>query len=211
MRLKLLLVMLMAIAASFVFATSASALSMSVDGSTCATCDGSDLYLEIIDNGGSFDVTLTINSDSYTGNQDGLVQVGFGGISGWSSVTLDSAPAGSAVAWSNPIGANVSSSGLCANGATTGKICTDGFVDITGGGDYTWEFTVIGGTLKLDTADWHIGGQYSTLAVLLDTTGKGPKGHLISESGAKPIPEPGAALLFALGAFVCARSVTHRA
>jgi len=195
-------------AASLAISTAASALSLTVGGSTCGSCQGTDIELEIIDNIGSFDVTLTINADNYTGKKDGLVQVGFGGISGWSSVALDSSPASSAVAWSNPIAANVSSSGLCKNGSNTDKICSTGFVDISGGGDFVWEFTVNGGTLRPDTYDWHIGGQFADLSDL--TSRKGPKGNLISEPGSKPVPEPRSAMLFALGALVCARTITHK-
>ena len=138
--------------------SAAGAMSLTIDGSTCGSCEGADLFLNIVDNGSSFDVTLTINSDNYTGPKNGMVEVGFGGISGWTSVVFDDTPATSIIAWVDPIGANVSSSGLCANGSTTDKICTSGFVDISAGGDYTWEFTVTGGTLQASLADWHIGG-----------------------------------------------------
>lgn len=209
-------------------AAPAGAMSLSIDGSNCLTCDGSDLFLEIIDTGGSFDVTLIINTDDYFGTKDGIVQAGFGGIQDWTSVVLTSEPAGSTLSWADAIGANVSSGGLCKNGGTTSKICTAGYVDITGGGDHTWTFTVTGGTLKMDTADWHIGGQYADFADLQSQsapTGRsrnqrgpnlsasggganliGPKGHLISESGGSPpIPEPSSALLFGIGALIASR------
>jgi hypothetical protein len=190
-------------------ASLASAYSLTIDGATCGSCEGANLYLEINDNGGSFDVTLTVNTDNYTGTKDGLVTVGFGGIHGWTAVSLDSSPLTSGVAWSDPIGANVSSSGQCASGSTTDKICTQGFVDVSGGGDFTWAFTVTGGSFSTDTSTWHIGGQFADLSDL--SSSKGPRGHLISEPGpAHAIPEPGAAFLFAAGLLVVAgRRRTH--
>jgi hypothetical protein len=183
------------------FSTTAGAISLSIDGSTCGSCEGANLLLDIVDQGGTFDVTLTINSDGYIGNRDGMVVVGFGGISGWTSVVLDGSPGMSAVGWTDPIGANVSSSGRCANGSTTDKVCSSGYVDISAGGDYTWAFTVTGGTLRPAVADWHIGGQFAYFADL--SSRKGPRGHLISESG-QPVPEPGAALLFGAGMLLVA-------
>jgi len=206
MRMKILLVA----AAIVSLASSASAMSLSIDGSSCLTCDGSDLFLEINDNNdGTFDVLLIINTDDYIGGKDGIVQAGFGGIQGWTLVDLDSEPAGSAIPWAMPIGANVNSSGFCKNGGTTDKICTSGYVDITGGGDHKWEFTVTGGTLKTDTAGWHIGGQYASLVDLRPENERGPKGNLVSESG-PPIPEPNSALLLGIGALVASRGCRRR-
>jgi len=184
-------------------ASTASAISLTIDGSSCGSCEGSDLFLDIVDNGGSFDVTLTINTDAYTGPKDGLYQVGFGGIRGWSSVVLASAPSSSVIGWADPVAANVSSSGACNNGANTGKICSFGYVDVAAGGDYTWQFSVIGGVAATDAVDLHIGGQYADLVDL--SSRRGPRGHLISESGT-PVPEPHAALLFGAGMLVIARS-----
>jgi hypothetical protein len=199
-------------------ASSASAMSLTIDGSSCGTCDGSDLFLEIKDNSDdTFHVTLILDTSDYDGGKDGVVQVGFGGIQGWTSVDFYSVPAGS---WALPIGANVSSSGPCKNGGNTDKICTSGYVAITGG-EQKWEFTVTGGTLKTDTADWHIGGQYANLADLrpeneladlLPGNQNGPKGNLISESGpgGSPIPEPNSALLFGIGALAASRGCSRR-
>ncbi len=195
---------------AFVFATNAHAIGFTLDGATCGSCQGADLSIDIVDIGGGFDVTITLNADDYTGKKDGLVQIGFGGIKGWTAVALDSSPGSSTVAWANPVGANVSSSGLCKNGGSTDKICTSGFVDISGGGDFTWTFTVKGGTLNADTTGWHLGGQYADLADLKSR--KGPNGNIISESGpARAIPEPGAALLFGIGLLCVSRRSLLRA
>jgi len=183
--------------------STASAISLSIDGTTCGSCDGSDLFLNIVANSTGFDVTLTINADNYNGGKDGMVQVGFGGINGWTSVALTDSPSSSSIGWATPIGANVSSSGLCANGSSTGKICTSGFVDISSGGDYTWEFAVTGGTVATTVSGLHIGGQYADFADL--STRNGPRGNLISESGPS-IPEPTAALLFCTGMLVTSRA-----
>ena len=183
--------------------TSASAISLSIDGTTCGSCEGADLFLDIVDMGGSFNVTLTVSTDNLTGSKDGMVQIGFGGLHGWTQVALDSAPASSVIGWSDPVGANVSSSSLCKNGANTGKICTTGYVDVSGGGDYTWKFTVTGGTVASQPSGLHIGGQFADLRDL--SRRKGPRGHLISESGTQ-VPEPGAALLFCAGLFAISGS-----
>ena len=175
-------------------AGSARASSIFLDNCDSQGCQGTTLSLAVNDNGdGTFDVALTINADNYSGARLGLNQVGFGAIQNWTSVALDSAPNGS---WLNPpVAADVSSNGLCKTGAASDKICTSGFVDITAGGDYKWEFTVTGGTVK-PVDDWHIGGQFA------DSAGAA-RGQIISASA--PIPEPSAAFVFGLGTLLVAR------
>lgn len=169
-------------------AGSARATSLLLDSCDSMGCQGLTLFLDVTDLGGSFDIELTFNADAYSGSRDGLNQVGFKAIQNWTSVSLDSAPN---AGWLNPpLEANTSSNNLCTNGTTSDKVCTHGFVDITGGGDFTWNFTVVGGTL-LPTSDWHIGGQFADAA--------GPtNGQIISATSA-PIPEPDARLAFAAG------------
>ena len=153
----------------------------------------------MIDNGGDFDITLTINTDSYTGSRSGFNQVEFKAISDWTSVALTSDPGGT---WAAPIEANVSSSaaGPCTGGGSSDKICTSGFVDVTSGGDYTWTYNIVGGTL-LDVTSWHIGAQYA------DGEGR-TTGQIISTDlsggGDGMIPEPSAGLLFAMGSLMVA-------
>ena len=183
------------------FAGGAQALTVGLPD-PCESCKGLTGSLEIVDLGGSFSVKLTLNSDGYTGGatRTGLNQVGFGGIGGWSSVSLVSAPT---AGWAAPVGAPTSSNSLCTNGVGGGKVCTHGFVAITGGGDFVWEFNVVGGTLK-DTP-WHIGAQFAKEA--------GPtQGWILSEEGSpsSPIPEPTAALLFGVGVLAAARSGNRR-
>jgi hypothetical protein len=174
-------------------AGAAQAASIFIDDCAAQGCQGTTLSLSVNDNGnGTFDVALTINADGYTGTRLGLNQVGFGAIQNWTSVLLDSAPNGS---WLNPpVAANVSSSGLCATGSSSDKICTSGFVDITGGGDFTWDFTVTGGTVK-PLSDWHIGGQFADSAAAT-------RGQIISAS---PVPEPSAVFVFGVGMLLVTR------
>jgi hypothetical protein len=183
------------------FAGGAQALIVDLPDS-CSTCQGLTGSLEIVDGGGSFSVKLTLNSDGYTGDRLGLNQVGFGGLGGWSSVSLVSSPT---AGWANPVGSPISSNGPCANvGAGGGKVCTHGFVNITGGGDFVWEFAVVGGTLK--ETPWHIGAQFANQA-------GGARGQILSEEGSpstSPIPEPTAALIFGACVFAVSRSGRRR-
>lgn len=194
---KLLLVF-----AVFSFAGSARALSFDL-APGCSSCQGLTGSLAVVDEGASFAVTLTLNSDGYTGDRTGFNQVGFGAIQGWTSASLLSAPASTTTAWSAPVEAVTASNGLCSVGTSSDKVCSHGFADITGGGDHVWKFRVTGGTLKVgEGAEWHIGGQLANAA-------GAARGQILSESG-NPIPEPSAALVFGLCAALVART-TRRA
>lgn len=114
------------------FATGAEALTADLPDD-CSSCAGLTGSLEIVDLGGSFSVTLTLNSDGYTGSRVGINQVGFGGIENWTSVSLISSPVSSTTAWANPVEAVTASNSLCTNGTSSDKICTHGFVNIMGG------------------------------------------------------------------------------
>jgi len=185
----------------------ANALVMTAGGPSCLTCDGSVITLEIIDKGGNYDVTLTLDSTDYDESREGLAQIGFGAIKNWTSVSVVSTPT-SLQAWADPIAAQVSSNGFCANtNGNSGKICSHGFTDIQTDGEYVWEFNVVGGDLKLD--EWYIGGQYANWADMTDDSLKTPEGKLISESGA-PVPEPTAAVVFAAGMLVLGRGIRRR-
>lgn len=178
-------------------ATSAQAMTIqSVNLTDCDAdgCDGSDLSLEVKEDGSGWIVTYTISTDGYFGDRDGLNQVGFKAVSGWTDASLIAADA-SLADWSDPIEAPVNANSLCDNTKGNGdKVCVFGFVDITSGGDYTWKFRLEGGTL-LDVEDWHLGGQYA------DGPGEA-RGRIISTEPGGAIPEPTGALLFGLGAAV---------
>ncbi len=114
--------------------------------------------------------------------------MGFLAIHDWTSVSLVSSPT---AGWLDPTAAVIASNSLCTHGGASDKICTSGFVDIiTSGGDYVWQFNVTGGTI-LPEIDWHIGAQFA------DAAGSA-NGQLISAA----IPEPGAAVVFAIGALL---------
>lgn len=169
-------------------------------------CDGSTLFLSIDDDGGSgnWNVTLTINVDSYSDAKLGFNQVGFKAIQGWDeSLSTVTGPSGSG-SWGSVIESSVNSAvgGPCKpTGDSSDKVCASGFVNITSNGEYTWTFYIVGGTLMADTADWHLGAQYA------DGGGRAT-GSIISTDGGggtPPVPEPTAALLFGLGAILVAR------
>ena len=77
---------------------------------------------------------------------------------------------------------------------TSFKICTEGYSDINAQrGEYVWLFQVLGGTVQ-DVDDWHWSGQYSNLG---KEDGR-VEGWIISTDDTI-IPEPSAALVFAIG------------
>jgi hypothetical protein len=190
------------------FAGSAQALQfaeLTLDDCDLMGCEGSTLYLSVQEEaGGSWLVTYTINTDGYTGSKAGFNQVGFKAIQDWTSGSVLTSPGGlpagplPAIVYDDPIASN----SLCnkSNGDTD-KVCIFGYVNVTGGGDYTWTFRIDDGTLITDTSDWHLGAQYADGQFR-------SAGHIISaEGGTPPVPEPTAALLFGLGALLVTRSV----
>jgi hypothetical protein len=172
-------------------------------------CDGSTLFLSIDDDGGSGDwiVTYTINTDGYDDGRAGINQIGFKAIQGWDtnlSVVLSS-PTDPLPDW-NPIVEAATNSGAGSpcnplQGNKNDKVCVSGFVGITGDGEYTWTFKIVGGTVMADTSDWHLGGQYA------NGGGRATGKIWSTDGGGTPVPEPTAALLFGLGAILVARRV----
>jgi len=194
------------------FAGSAQALQFaehSLDDCDSMGCEGSTLYLSAQEEaGGSWLVTYTINTDGYTGSKAGFNQIGFKVIDDWTSGSVLSSPGGlpagplPAIVYDDPIASN----SLCdkSNGDTD-KVCIFGFVNTTGGGDYTWTFRIDDGTLIEDTSEWHFGAQYA------DGQFRSAGNILSAEGGTTPpVPEPTAALLFGLGALLVTRSVRRR-
>lgn len=196
---------LLACVAILGLAGAANADTLSIPATGCGSCGGLDLMLDVTDNGGSFDVVLTYSAPaSFAGDASqsfltALGQAGFKAISGWTSVSLDMVTfdGNPVLGWSAPVEANTSANSLCTTGTSSDKVCTYGFVDLAGGGDAVFEFTVTGGTM-LSTDSWHIGGQFVGQSSLT-----GQPGHIISESAPSPyVPEPNAALVFGVGLFV---------
>jgi hypothetical protein len=172
-------------------------------------CDGVTLYLnvqEFEDNGDNyFIVTYTINSDNYTNGDElmGFNQIGWKAIKDWTlgdpGTTVLSSPTDPLDTWNPIFDDPIASGSLCDTSAgDTDKVCITGYVDITGGGDYTWVFRIEDGTL-MDTSEWHLGAQFANSRLR-------HKGHIISAE----VPEPSAALLFALGAIVVTRAARRR-
>jgi hypothetical protein len=186
--------------AGFAGSAQAATMELFLDDCDAMGCEGSTLYLSVEEEaGGTWLVTYTINTDNYTGDLAGFNQIGFKAIQDWTSGTVVTQPAGSIGDWNPVFEAPIHSNSLCdPNSGNTSMVCVTDFVDITGGGDYTWTFRLEGGTL-MDTSEWHLGAQYAG----------GPwrsTGHIISAQ----VPEPTAAMLFGLGAILVTRRVRRR-
>lgn len=179
-------------------AASHAVTTLTLDNCDLEGCRGADLTLSVdAQDDGSYLVTYTINTDALNTANDkftGLTQLGFLAIKDWKTVELLTAPNG-IENWSAAVEAVVNSNGsLCAPGDTTDKVCIyaqNEFLDMSGGGNYTWTFKLTGSTV-LSTSEWHFSGQWSNDVGLAN-------GNIIS-AGAAAVPEPSAALLFAVGA-----------
>ena len=188
------------------FAGSAQALAfadLTLDDCDAFGCEGSSLYLSVQEEAaGSLFVTYTINADNYTGDRLGFNQIGWKAISDWTSGSVLGSPAGSIDDWNPVLDDPIAPNSLCdTSNGDTDKVCIFGFVDITGGGDYTWTFRIDDGTLVTDTSEWHLGAQYA------DGAGEAEGKIISTEGGAPPVPEPTAALLFGLGVILVTRRV----
>jgi hypothetical protein len=155
-------------------------------------------------------VSMTLDTRDYTGSRDGLNQIGFGAIQGWSSAELVGVtdPLGNdllgdwGIAVSDSV--NAGAGGPCDTDTGHFKICVSGYSDVStdlGKYKYTWNFEVKGGDV-MGTGDWHWGGQYADGPGLT-------RGQLIS-TVSTPIPEPRAALVFAIGFGVIALGKSKR-
>ena len=191
-------------------ASSASALQLAINAAACDAanmgCSGSDVSLDVVDNNnGTFNVTLSLDSTGYTkgADQDGVVQAGFKAIQNSTSATVTPSDG----TWSLPSLAGISSSGLCAGGASSDFICTSGYANIETNKTYTWDFVVTGGTM-LDISSWAIKFQYCD-----STTAAGEcRGKILSahSTDSPPVPEPSAALVFAGGMLIAATKLRRR-
>jgi hypothetical protein len=164
------------------FAGSANALTIDCADAGCIggtyTLDiistGLDTYAATytIDTSGVFDVAATTLND-----------VEFKVSNDYSDIFLSSGPSGSVV------GGPLSGNGC--NGNNDTFICVDLTPDLSIGGVYVWDIT-FSSTALIDESDWHVGARY--------TAPDHQSGWVISESsGAAPVPEPTAALLFGAG------------
>jgi len=166
-------------------------------------CDGASLKITIDDLGNDmFLVDYTVTTDG-TQSSDGLNQIGFLAITGWDDVELTAAPNGLSE-WSDPVSAPTNANSTCSNvKATNTKVCIYGFVDTTNPDDYTWSFKFSGGSIVAEE-DIHFGGQWAD--------GPAPTAGTIISAGlpGETIPEPSAALVFAIGAVIVGSRVKRR-
>jgi hypothetical protein len=194
----------------FVLWAAASQAVTSLTLDNCTGCKGSDLTLAVTDNGdGTFKVDYTFDTTGYNDQFIGLSQIGFKTITGWTDADLISAPGGVGN-WSDVFEAPVNSNGspCSVGGDSTDKICIfaeNSIADVRPNGTYTWSFKITGGTI-LPTSDWHFGGQWCN-------TTTDCRGQIISigESSTTPVPEPTAALLFAVGTLTVGQSLRRPA
>jgi hypothetical protein len=199
-----LLVSLSTTMALLALATGASASTLFLDD--CNGCDGSTLFASVEDQGGFWEVTYTINTDGYDDSRVGFNQIGVKVIKDWDTATLFSAPNGVGN-WSSVFEAPINANSQCGNtNGNSDKLCIfakNAIHDVRGGGDHTWVFHVVGGTVA---EEWHLGAQYASAV--------GPaRGKIISDEGVPTdsvIPEPSAALLFGVGAVLVSRTVRSR-
>lgn len=198
--------------------TSASAANWTLDDCDAFGCKGSTLELDVQQIGSTdhYNVTLTIDTTNYFGDKAGFNQVGFLAIRNWDSVMLTSNPDGTLADFSDPVSAPTNSNSLCDNTKSTNKkkVCSSGFAETTGG-EQTWSFEVWGGTL-MDVQDWHIGAQYADPGLVASiSSGTGEtiavrsQGDIIS-TGENAVPEPTAALVFAMGFGIVGSAVRRR-
>ena len=139
--------------------------------------------LEVVEQDGHFVATWSMNFDGYQGDRSHqyLTNVAFKAFDGVSSASvLDGASYGGLYPSSN-----VNNGGCDTNGSPAGFLCLDlSGVRATHGGTYSVSF-LVDGTLS---NEWSYRGKFGT-----------GNGWVISES-CNAIPEPSAALLFAIGA-----------
>ena len=188
------------VSALFFSGGAASAASLALTDCDADGCQGSTLSMEVVENGTTFQVTYTIDTTLYTGDELGINQVGFLSVKDWTGVSL---VAGPNAGWSEPVQAPINANSLCSNTkGKSSKACTYGFVDVkTTPGEYTWTFEFEGGYV-LPTSDWHFGAQYA------DGAGKAA-GHIISTSPA-PIPEPTSIVLMIAGGLIVGTAVRRK-
>ena len=172
--------------------TSAQASTILNFGGAGSTLHGASGSLTVIDNGSDYTVVWSIDFTNFTDNaaintgHEYLTDVGFKAFTSISSVTLVDASVGQLIYPSN---INTASDGCDTNGSSAGFVCValDPLVLATVDTTFSVSFTVVG-QLMGDTSEWSYRGKY----------GEG-RGWVISENGATAVPEPSAALVFAIG------------
>ena len=183
----------LAVATLFLGASSASAITID-----CATagCIGGVYDLEVSSLGGdSYQAIYTVDTSvSYDVAATSLVEVEFKVSNDYSSLSVLSGPSGNLFA--GPL------AGMGCGGTNDTFVCLDLDPDQPLGSTYSWTVQFDSSTGILEESEWHIGARYTSET---QTTG-----WVISETGyTTPVPEPGAATLYA-AALVAIGSFTRR-
>jgi hypothetical protein len=183
-------------------------------GPNCGSCYGGTYSLNFVgaNSGTNFTVTLTITTPTAStapAGGDYISSVEFGDGKQISSAQLTSTTAGTLANWSATVYGNLNDAGCHAGNAP--NACNNQVLNKLGdytqalanGSTYSWTWDVVFAQAGLDTntADMHIGAQYSNV----DNTSNG---LIVSESGggSTSVPEPAGIVLVAggmlgLGAF----------
>jgi hypothetical protein len=169
-------------------AVPANATVVEIEG--CPSCFGSTYELNIVGTGPSYTATLTIDTSGYTGPATHISAVNFKASSDVSSMTLTSAPGGTA-AWATGE-ANIGNAGC--GGGGEGFVCSQDAAApgaaLGGTLVWSWNFTPTG-SLFPDLLGAHIGAKYNNASGTLN-------GQIMSEEFAQ-VPEPSTLLLLGTG------------
>jgi hypothetical protein len=195
-----------------------SARAATLDLNNCASCEGSDVSLDITtsDGGATYDVILTLDSTNYTGSQDSIVQAGFKAFDGITDADVTLVSVTSPGSYTDPVLSAINAAGYCEGPGDPGFVCTkaiDPVNIVDNPGEYVFTFEVNGANATL-LSEWSIKFQYCD-AGTYDGGDGDCNGHLISEpgtpgDGGTPVPEPSAALVFGAGLLVAAPRLRRR-
>lgn len=176
----------------------------------CGSCDGSDVSLEVVSDGGTgWNAYLKIELEDYNGSEDSIVLAGFKAVAGVTADDITLVSVSDGTTWSEPALSSISSSSFCSGPGQSNFACIQadtGSPIVTDPGYYIlYTFHVDGGTLL---EEWTIRFQYCDSADYDGGDGD-CNGHIISEKGT-PVPEPSAALIFAGALLVAAPKLRRR-
>jgi hypothetical protein len=184
------------------FASSANAMTAEFGGADDPSLHGTTGSLSITQTDtDTYDVVWGMDFEGFegdVGDHQYLTHIAFKAFNDISSVTLDSVTWTSAVsAVDMPLYPSNVNNGGCDPGSNAGMVCIelDPFVDATNDGELMASFSVVG-DLKL--SEWSYRGKFGE-----------ENGWVISES-ATPVPEPSAAIVFAVGMMAVSARIRAR-